>query len=311
MLVSVIIPCYNVEAYISGCIESVLAQTYSPLEIICVDNNSSDKTHQILLDYQTKYGDKLSVYSELKKGAPAARNKGLVAAKGEWIQFLDADDIILPEKIALQMRMVSEKKDIGFISGTYYSQPVKGDKIVIPLKFSDSFKALFVTNLGITSANLFNAAKVRMVNGWDESLSSSQESELMFKLLKNKIECAKDIEATTIVRERESGQISQSDPKKKWIQYIALRLQIINFLKSSMPDYFVEEKGFYYQNLFSQVRTLAKYDLDIATAIYKENFEKDFAPASTSGFSIYSKLFALLGFRKAENFKKIVSKIKG
>ena len=71
MLVSVIIPCFNVEAYISECIDSVISQTHSDLEIICVDNNSTDGTFQILQDYKNKYGAKFQVLKELKKGASA------------------------------------------------------------------------------------------------------------------------------------------------------------------------------------------------------------------------------------------------
>lgn len=103
MLVSIIIPCYNVEQYISECIHSVLNQTYKTIEIIAVDNNSTDKTLEILRELQAKYPTIIKVIQEKQKGAPAARNAGFAASKGDFVCFLDGDDIITKEKIAHQV----------------------------------------------------------------------------------------------------------------------------------------------------------------------------------------------------------------
>ena len=114
-LVSVIIPAYNVEAYIAPCLGSVLAQSYPKLEIICVDNNSTDNTLQKLEALREKHPE-IILLTEEKQGAPAARNAGLHIAKGEWIQFLDADDILLPGKISRQVSLL-ENAEVGFIAG--------------------------------------------------------------------------------------------------------------------------------------------------------------------------------------------------
>ncbi len=110
MLVSVVIPCYNVEDYIEECIHSAFAQTHKPIEVICIDNNSTDNTWQKLKQLQEKYPS-LLIDKELKPGAPAARNKGLALSKGEWIQFLDADDLLLPEKIEHQAKLLQNKNE--------------------------------------------------------------------------------------------------------------------------------------------------------------------------------------------------------
>ena len=91
-MVSVVIPCYNCESFVSRAIESVLHQKYTDWELILVNNNSKDNTQKVLDDYQKKYPDKIRTFVEMKKGGGAARNKGLSEAKGEWIEFLDADD---------------------------------------------------------------------------------------------------------------------------------------------------------------------------------------------------------------------------
>lgn len=100
-LVSVIIPCYNAELYIQATIESALKQTYGNIEIIVVDDGSTDRTLELASQYREQG---IFIFHQENKGGSAARNKGIDAASGAWFQFLDADDILHPEKIALQMR---------------------------------------------------------------------------------------------------------------------------------------------------------------------------------------------------------------
>ena len=92
-VVSIIIPCFNAEDCIQRSLDSALAQTYEAVEIICVDNGSTDNTWGKLEGFKVEHPE-LVLLKEAQKGAGAARNCGLRAAKGEWIQFLDADDFI-------------------------------------------------------------------------------------------------------------------------------------------------------------------------------------------------------------------------
>ena len=103
-LISVIIPCYNSEEYLEECIQSVLAQSYTNYEIICIDNNSKDSTPQILKRLQAAHPDKIFLKKENKQNASAARMNGLSTARGEVIQFLDSDDLILEEKFETQIQ---------------------------------------------------------------------------------------------------------------------------------------------------------------------------------------------------------------
>ena len=89
--ISVIIPVYNAELYLEKCIESVLGQTFDALEVICVDDGSSDASVEILRKFQNK-DERLIVLQQKNRGAGAARNNGLRRAKGKFIHFLDADD---------------------------------------------------------------------------------------------------------------------------------------------------------------------------------------------------------------------------
>lgn len=100
--VSVIIPTYNRAEYVTQAIDSVLAQTYTDYEIIVVDDGSTDKTREVLEPYM----DKITYIYQENTGVSAARNRGIKAAKGDWVAFLDSDDEWLPEKLAVQMRAV-------------------------------------------------------------------------------------------------------------------------------------------------------------------------------------------------------------
>ncbi|WP_162558485.1 glycosyltransferase family 2 protein [Saliniradius amylolyticus] len=94
MLVSIIIPVYNVEKYIDDCLQSVLGQTYSNLEVICVDDCGNDNSVAICEKYASEDSRVNIVKHEFNKGLPGARNTGLKLAKGEYVYFIDSDDML-------------------------------------------------------------------------------------------------------------------------------------------------------------------------------------------------------------------------
>ena len=99
--VSVVMAAYNYAPYISEAIESVLAQTRPPLDVIVVDDGSTDATPEVL----AAFGDRIRVLRQTNQGASAARNRGIEAARGEYIAFIDADDVWKPRKLELQMAL--------------------------------------------------------------------------------------------------------------------------------------------------------------------------------------------------------------
>jgi glycosyltransferase involved in cell wall biosynthesis len=109
VLVSVIIPTFNRLGTIARAVNSVLAQSWSPLEVIVVDDGSTDETTQLL----AKYGNKIRVIRQSNQGASAARNAGIKAATGEIISFLDSDDSWLPEKTERQVRLLQRTESSG------------------------------------------------------------------------------------------------------------------------------------------------------------------------------------------------------
>lgn len=105
MLVSVIIPAYNASKTIEKTLQSVFDQDYANIEIIVVDDGSTDDTKTIL----KKYEDKITYIHQQNAGVSAARNKGYQQAKGEFIQYLDADDLLAKGKLAIQVEVLNEQ----------------------------------------------------------------------------------------------------------------------------------------------------------------------------------------------------------
>jgi len=113
--VSVVIPAYNLGKHIARAIDSVLAQTHKPDEIIVVDDGSTDDTAGQI----KKYGDRVKYLYQQNSGASVARNTGIKAAKSQWIAFLDGDDEWLPEKLQLQIEHLIRNPQLQWTTGNF------------------------------------------------------------------------------------------------------------------------------------------------------------------------------------------------
>ena len=109
-MVSIIIPCYNLQNYIGDTLYSVICQTDSDWEIIAVDDGSSDDTYEVLTKFAQK-DKRIHIYHQENKGVSSARNNGLRLAKGDWIYFLDGDDIIVNDLVQ-KINNTDHNKDI-------------------------------------------------------------------------------------------------------------------------------------------------------------------------------------------------------
>jgi glycosyltransferase involved in cell wall biosynthesis len=113
--VSVIVPAYNAAVYLHYAIDSVLAQTYLDWEIVIVDDGSTDHTRAVVDSYQPQLHDKLQYVHQPKQGVSAARNKGIRAARGEFIALLDADDVWLPHHLERGVQAMDADPAAGLV----------------------------------------------------------------------------------------------------------------------------------------------------------------------------------------------------
>lgn len=125
-LVSVIIPVYNVEKYLNQCLDSVIAQTLTDIEIICVNDRSTDGSLGILEEYEKK-DKRIRVVTQPNSGAGAARNRGLSMASGKYLSFLDSDDFFEPDMLELAYQKAEEDSAdfVVFNSNQYYTDKGK------------------------------------------------------------------------------------------------------------------------------------------------------------------------------------------
>lgn len=115
-LISVIIPVYNVAGYLRKCIQSVLDNTYRELEIICIDDGSTDGS-DVILEQFAESDNRIRVFHQSNGGISAARNRGIEVARGQYVSFIDADDCILPQYFDSMMRCIISKNASLVICG--------------------------------------------------------------------------------------------------------------------------------------------------------------------------------------------------
>lgn len=187
--VSVVIPSYNREDVICRCVDSVLAQTVSPDEIIVVDDGSSDQTRTVLRDH---YGDRIRYVYQENRGVAGARNTGIQEANNELIAFLDSDDTWMPRKLELQLPAMSDPRVV--LSATnwcWFDRPDESIFEQIGLRFEHEpeiqiHPLLTVARMGrncmLLQTCICRAHHLRRVGGCDERLRFADDTRLLFRM---------------------------------------------------------------------------------------------------------------------------------
>lgn len=182
MKISVVVPCYNCSTTIETCIASVFNQSYLPYEIILVDDGSKDSTLDKLQEIKQKYALKaveITVVTQENQGPSTARNRGLLLAKGNWIAFLDSDDVWHTDKLQKQVEVVFAYPDavvVGGEKGVFKSNLTLANIGVI------DFKKLCFKNYFLTSSSM---VKTEAVEGilFNVHQKHSEDYRFFFELL--------------------------------------------------------------------------------------------------------------------------------
>lgn len=183
--VSIVIPCYNAEKYIGSAIESALSQTYSPVEVVVVDDGSTDDS----LETIHTYAEKIEIISTENHGACHARNKGVRRATGTFIKFLDADDVLRPHIVGKQ---VEESNYINDERGIVYSDVGRMEEdgtgrsprslTYRPREKKEDEVEFILTNDLNTQCPLHRKSFLKEVGGFDEGFLREQDYDLHLKL---------------------------------------------------------------------------------------------------------------------------------
>jgi glycosyltransferase involved in cell wall biosynthesis len=190
-LVSVVIPCYNAQRWIGKAIQSCLNQTYHPLEVIVVDDGSTDHSKQIVLAAARNLDIDVRLIECTHKGASATRNQGLAAAAGDHVQFLDADDLMSPRKIELQAAAVAHSRETVPCGPWLWFRQSNGlwrteQPRQHMRRHGDFVRQWLEGNFFAAHCFLWPRKAVIDLGGWDESLTAGQDSDLYIRaILKN------------------------------------------------------------------------------------------------------------------------------
>ena len=187
--VSVIIPAYNGDRYLGEAIDSVLQQTYLDYEIIVVDDGSTDNTARVA----KQYGSCVRYLSQTNQGVAASRNFGLAAALGDYIAFLDQDDLFLPHKLSSQVKLLDRDRNLGIVnSGWQIYQDEDSNNLLIskaavqPWKQIPNLSAanLIVWKPVFLGAMLFRRVWLERAGGFNTTLEQTPDVDLVMRLAK-------------------------------------------------------------------------------------------------------------------------------
>ena len=199
-LVSIIVPCYNQANYLDECLESVLNQTYRKWECIIVNDGSTDETEQKALKY-CEFDSRFIYKKKTNGGLSSARNLGLEIAQGQYMQFLDSDDILLPEKLELQINKnpLNLKSDYFFLSICDYYLGRESNILNLSnpenrtfFKSNDYLKELILdweSSLSIPCHSFLFSARIFKDNGirFDETLLNHEDIECWIRIFSLKL----------------------------------------------------------------------------------------------------------------------------
>ena len=293
--ISAVVPCYNVVGTVEEAVQSILRQTQLPDEAILINDGSTDETGAVLDRLQAAHPSLIRVVHTENGGAPAARNVGLALATGAYIQFLDADDILHTDKLERQRALIrSEEAPPDLIVAPYIRRrPGAPDRTIAPEEGFDPWVALAQSRLGITGSNLWRKAFVQQVGGWDETRKSSQEAELMFRMLKAGARIVYDPVPAMILRKQE-GSISTANRAGFLQRSLDLRLQMREYFEQQAHASHAQKVN---HVIFDILDGLYKQDRRTSIALHRQVLSRSFRPQRAR---TYRWLYKIFGFRVAQ-----------
>lgn len=305
-LVSILIPCYNAERWIAGCIESALAQTWKTTEVIVVDDGSTDDSLAIIRTFDGR----VKCYTGPRRGGNAARNELLRRAKGNWLQFLDADDYLRPEKIS---RQLSSMESSGIEADVIYS-PVTtevwgGDVLqehsVAEINSSRSLFEQWVRwQVAQTGSVLWRRDALTGIGGWNEEFTCCQDNEVTLRAIQHGLRFHLCQHADAVYRIWTEDSVSRRDPSRLVRTRTMLNEQMLAWLENrgELTASIADAAA---QMFFEMARTLAIYDLEQAAAYKQERVRAGyFRPSGPAAPLCYRVLHRMLGFSNTERIAR-------
>lgn len=299
---SVLIPCFNADNWIAVAIESALKQSAKPIEVIVCDDGSTDDSVRVVREF----GDDVTLIQGEHRGGNATRNALLQSARGEWVQFLDADDYLEPDKLATQLKSLHRVADAADV---IYSPVIcevwrNGraiERSTSVVTESTSIHEQWVRwQVAQTGSVLWRKDALLSIGGWNEQYPCCQDNEVTLRAIQAGLKFHLCPEAGAVYRIWSEETVCRKDPTKvirHKTQLIEQMMQWLTAEKLITPE--IEAAAG--QVFFEMARTWAKYDLDAATSYQRECRTRGwYLPIGPAAPPAYRTLHKLAGFRWAE-----------
>jgi glycosyltransferase involved in cell wall biosynthesis len=320
--VSIIIPVYNSSRFLKRCIESALNQTWKEKEVIIVNDGSSDESLAIAKQFE-KQG--VIVIDQENKGASAARNQGLALAKGEWIQFLDADDFLREDKIETQLKSLKNEKEIGvcktvhFIEDDWLNGVPDDDRFYQenlndPLRFLIKLYGGFDYWSGMIQPNAFLVSRsiIDQAGKWNEELSLDDDGEFFCRVVLQANKIVYSAEAMNFYRKYVANiSLSSSKSTKAYeSQFKSIRLKHNRLLQyNTYPDLIPHIHTATYKSLQDLKHALYPNHKSLYTEV--QEFSKTLIKHPSRGKIVYGGTFAnFIGNHISWKFLKLLQNLK-
>lgn len=176
-LVSVIIPTYNRARYLQEAIQSVICQTYRPIECIVVDDGSTDNTKEVVEKFIAENHKDFVVNYIFQEnlGSQVARNTGTKASTGQFIQYLDSDDLLYPDKVKTQVQFLNDNKDCDGVWGGWAKGTVEKNELIESIAREDLLTQFLTEHCIHTLSFLMRRNLVDKIGPWDVAIKRNQE----------------------------------------------------------------------------------------------------------------------------------------
>ena len=298
--VTIAIPCFNAAGSVVEAVESALAQTGPEKEIIVVDDGSTDDS----LARLAPFGDRIRVISAPHRGGNHARNSALHAGRGEWIQYLDADDRLEAWKIERQLGEVDHGLGPDVIYSPVWIETTARGVTERCQSVIDSGVDLFgqwlTWQLPQTGGALWRRSALLRIGGWREGQPCCQEHELYLRALKAGLRFVFAPSAGAVYRVWSETTLCRKDPRL----VVRVKTQLIDELRMWLSErglWRPEHQRLAGQACFEMARTLAKHDVRDAARYHRERKERDLIRlAGAAAPSTYKLCYRLLGFSASE-----------
>jgi glycosyltransferase involved in cell wall biosynthesis len=244
-LISIIIPCYNYAAYIRDAIDSILAQTYEHWEMLIIDDGSKDGTAAIAQEYASRDA-RIAYHYQINQGLSAARNTGLALAKGEYVQLLDADDYLAPEKLAIHAGVLQAQPEVALVFGDTYNfkhAEVVAERTIVPLHLrmgpiSGQGQALALhmahDNMFLPGNPVFRKSLADKIGKFSEQLFSLEDWHFWYRGVLLSASYSYDNRPGTEFYARTHGHNMSSNRYKMWKYKIHARELLIEQMKKQL-----------------------------------------------------------------------------